>query len=69
MQKSVAKEPCLSVAAVLRMAIICALRNHGHSAAKSAMSSLFRYVADITAMFITAVTKLRGGIKPVSTRP
>ena len=69
MSKRLPSNRAWSAAGVLRMLIICALRNHRHSAARSVMSSRFRFAEDITAKFTIAVMKPPGGIRPVSTRP
>src|SRR5262249_40242609 len=67
--KSVAKQSCLSVPAVLPMSTTYALHSHRRWAARSATSSRFRCAADITVRSIAAVTKLRGGTRLALMRP
>ena len=53
----------------LQTHIICDLRNHARLAARSATSSLSRFVGDITAKFIIVVMNRPGGKRSVSIPP
>jgi len=64
----VTQQPCLLVAASLRMPITSGLFSHGRLAAKPAMNSQSRSVAHIIARCIASATSEPGGSKLASTR-
>src|SRR6516165_2514877 len=68
MSKRLPSSRAWSAGGIQRMLTTCALRNHGRSVARSAMSSLFHYAGDTIVRFITAVMKQLGGIGQASTR-
>src|SRR5262249_3274660 len=68
MSKRLLSSRAWSAGGIQRMLTTCALRNHGRSVARSAMSSLFHYAGDTIVRFITVVMKQLGGIGQASTR-
>jgi hypothetical protein len=67
--RSVAKQPCLIWGAGRQTSIICDLRSHGRSAAKSAMNSPSRCVVAIIEKSTAVAMKPRGGKKRALIQP
>jgi hypothetical protein len=69
MSSRLPSNPAWSAVAALQTPIICDLRTHARSAARSATSSPSRFAGDTIARFIALVTKRLGGKTPESIRP